>query len=302
MTTESHPDPIAEGFVHTGQRIAQLAAMAAVTRQLLVMVRERRNRAQQVRALEQQRRLENAERAAFEGARSRWAPVHDPAWLRNADLLQTARAWSAALPYATDNAAAASAVRKCEERLRQLHPHGMDHYDRFREAGLAAEEAMREAAPFFTRDPNVRTGQPADTPELAEGTGAWWAANEHGPLRSEWEEHRQVQRAQQIIADIQAECRAMQLPEPTPAHLRTALEIATNLPDRIITRAISEPANPTPYEKPTKTAPRTVDQVAGDDSPYTINQSLRLSAQQPPEAAPPPAYHPGQDRSQHRTR
>lgn len=119
----------------------------------------------------------------------------------------------------------------------------MEHYDRIRTTVLSAEDAMREAAPFFARDPNVRTGHPATTLALTEGTSPRWAANEHGPHRSEWDEQRQRQRAQQLIAGIRADCKDRQLPEPTHAELRTALEITTNLPGRIITSALHDPGD-----------------------------------------------------------
>ncbi|GII97540.1 hypothetical protein Ssi02_77710 [Sinosporangium siamense] len=49
---------------------------------------------------------------------------------------------------------------RCEGRLRGLHPHAMDHYDRSRQAGASHTEAMQHTLPFFARDPNVRTGYP----------------------------------------------------------------------------------------------------------------------------------------------
>jgi hypothetical protein len=51
-----------------------------------------------------------------------WAPAHDSRWLAQAGLLQAVRVWSAATAYADADPTAGSAARKCEERLRALHP------------------------------------------------------------------------------------------------------------------------------------------------------------------------------------
>lgn len=154
---EQHSEPIAEGLTHTGQRLTQFIALAVIGGQAYQRRLQRVQHAQRTQHLEAHRQAELARRALFEQARSRWAPVHDPKWLQQADLLQVARAWSAAIPYSTAHRAAAIAVDKCEERLRRLHPHGMGHYDRFRNQGLSRLEAIL----FFARDPNVRTGEPA---------------------------------------------------------------------------------------------------------------------------------------------
>ncbi|MEU8124949.1 hypothetical protein AB0C21_40080 [Spirillospora sp. NPDC049024] len=211
-------------------------------------------------------------------ARSRWVRAHDSNWLRQANLLQVAEAWGAAVPYAPGNASAALAVRKCEERLRRLHPHGMSHYDRFRSEGMDSLDAMAQAAPFFTRDPNVRPGDPGPHQrELHEGTGAEWAARVHGPERSGWEEARQEQRASQIADELRTTLR-LQGREPQPEELRTVLEITTNLPDHIIAKVV--PTTPGP------TSARGSDvERAAEDFPLTIDEALEMSSKQPFEAS-----------------
>jgi hypothetical protein len=100
-------------------------------------------------------------RAERDGDRARWEPALDPGWLRRARLLDAAEAWGAALPY-TDRAvpwyepAAATAMTRCEERLRSLHPYAMARYDRLRSDGLEPAEAMQEAALLFARHPYAR--------------------------------------------------------------------------------------------------------------------------------------------------
>ncbi|SEF78126.1 hypothetical protein SAMN04489712_1027 [Thermomonospora echinospora] len=318
MTTEQqHPDPITEGLTHSGQRLVQFIAISAVVRQVQARYQLRLQRARQIRALEAERRAGMAMRTAFEQARSRWAPAHDREWLRQADLLRVAEAWSAALPYAADHRAAASAARKCEERLRKLHPHAMQHYDRFRDAGLSPEEAMRDAVPFFTRTPNVRTGDPASERQaLPEAGGIRRTVDEHGPAEREEAEHRQQQYAVKLINELKAH---HQGPEDLrPEDLRTALEVATNLPERVITGALEQVANApsrgttsatdvTPQRDlnaaigtPTLESPtRTPAQVAKDDFPYNIREAVHLASQQPAEQPSParPRHH---GPSQHR--
>ena len=55
--------------------------------------------------------------------------------------------------------AAATAMRKCEERLRVQHPYAMARYDRLRSDGMGPADAMREAAPLFASPPRAH-----DTP------------------------------------------------------------------------------------------------------------------------------------------
>ncbi|MBB5136192.1 hypothetical protein HNP84_005936 [Thermocatellispora tengchongensis] len=87
-------------------------------------------------------------------------------------IVEVARVWGAAVPYMDDDLSAATAVRLTEQRLRQLHPHAMEHYDRLRATGLDHTRAMLRAAPFFTRDPNVRTGHPAPSRAALESASA----------------------------------------------------------------------------------------------------------------------------------
>lgn len=50
---------------------------------------------------------------------------------------------------------AAEAMHACEARLRQLHPHAMEHYDRHRAQGMSRPDAMWAAGKYFERDPNL---------------------------------------------------------------------------------------------------------------------------------------------------
>jgi hypothetical protein len=154
---EHHADPFAEASADGLSRAVRLTSIGATLLQIFAQVRAQR---ETVRA-EQAEHSAHIRRNLLKANRLRWAPAHDAKWLRTADLTQTARVWGAAVLHMDSDVSAAQAVRACEERLRRLHPHAMEHYDRFRADGLGSVEAMRKAAPFFTRDPNVRTGDPA---------------------------------------------------------------------------------------------------------------------------------------------
>ncbi|MEU8804832.1 hypothetical protein [Spirillospora sp. NPDC048819] len=276
--TQQHPDPIAEGLQHSGQRLIQLISAAAGVQQLVAQRKHRLKAARQALNAQAQRGEAEKRRAERAQARSRWGRVHDRQWLRHANLLDVADAWAAGVPYAKDNTAAARAVDQCEEQLRRLHPHAMSHYDRFRSEGMDALDAMTQAAPFFTRDPNVRTGDPAPPRAgLHEGTGTEWAARVHGPDRGEWEEIRRQQRATQIAEQLRAKLR-LQGHEPQPEELRTILEITTNLPEHVITKAV--PAVPHPHLAPSPDV-----RSAAEDFPIPIDEALTMSANQPRETS-----------------
>jgi hypothetical protein len=164
METETHPDPFQDAMSHGLHRAIQVASCAVTAAQVYV----HQKRAQAMVVAERDHRTRRAlgaqARADRDAARAGWAPVLDPGWLRQADLFQVTRAWGAAMPYADRAApwyepAAATAMRKCEERLRVLHPHAMARYDRLRSDGMGPADAMREAAPLFADSPRAH-----DTP------------------------------------------------------------------------------------------------------------------------------------------
>jgi hypothetical protein len=159
MEPQIHPDPFGEAARRALQRTIQIASSAATGAQILIHLRANQARL----AAEQQEQARAARlaqaRADRAAALASWAPGLDPTWLRQADLIQTARIWGAAVPYADpadpwSEASAAIAVQRCEERLRVLHPYAMRRYDANRSQGLALVEAMRAAAPFFAYAPN----------------------------------------------------------------------------------------------------------------------------------------------------
>ncbi|MFA1551785.1 hypothetical protein [Actinomadura chokoriensis] len=276
--SQQYPDPIAEGLQHSGQRLVQIVSAAVGVQQALAQRRSRLKTVQQARDEKAHRAQAQLRRAALADARSRWDRAHDRKWLREANLLDVAEAWGAAVPYADGNASAALAARRCEEQLRRLHPHAMSHYDRFRAEGTDPLQAMKQAAPFFTRDPNVRTGDPApENAELHEGTGTEWAARVHGPDRAEWEQARQEQRATQLADELRTKLRS-QGRDPQPEELRMVLEITTNLPEDTIAKAV--PTGPRP--RPTQDVER-----AAEGFPFSVDEALEMSSTQSFESSAP---------------
>ncbi|MFB4298486.1 hypothetical protein [Actinomadura sp. NTSP31] len=285
--TNQYPDPVAEGFSHSGERMIQIITMATALKQGYARRAARLQAAELARDAAAERAESAAQQAAFSEARARWVRAHDRKWLQHAGLLHVAEAWGAAVPHAADSASAAGAMGKCEKRLRDLHPHAMSHYDRARTDGMEPLEAMRKAAPFFTRDPNVRTGEPAAArPALAEGSGAEWVATIYGPHRSDWENARQEQRAHRIADQLRDRLHS-QGREPRPDELRTALKATTNLPDEVITKAAA--ASGTSAQA----------RLAAEGFPFTVDQALEMSARQPfgsPAARKTPVQAPDRNR------
>ncbi|GAA1276845.1 hypothetical protein Psi02_00070 [Planotetraspora silvatica] len=158
---DHHEDPFREAAAQGLERAVQLTSVAGAAAQVRVQMKAERAREQ----AEQQQRLarqsRTAHRAARHAARLQWLPANDPAWLKSADLNRVFQAWAATIPYIAEDKAAERTRLKCEERLRELHPYGMRQYDRLRGEGFAPEPAMRKAAPFFSREPNPRTGHAA---------------------------------------------------------------------------------------------------------------------------------------------
>jgi hypothetical protein len=169
--SSSHSDPLRDAVQDAVYRAVQVGSFAMTAVQ--VHAYHRRTQARITAEQDQRaRRALNAQvRAEREADRTRWAPALDPAWLRNASVIETAQAWGAATPYADRNVpwhepAAATAMTRCEERLRHLHPYAMAHYDWLRSQGVDPTEAMRAAAPLFAYHPRPRDASAVPRPML----------------------------------------------------------------------------------------------------------------------------------------
>ena len=160
-TAEVYSDVLSDAVSHSSQRLAQLGSLIMAAATMEVRRRARANALKAARDEQEVRVLREQELAARKLARAGWAPAYDTRWLAQADLVQAMRVWAAAASCAEDDPAALSALRKCEERLRDLHPYAMARYDRLRGEGVGAVEAMRQAVPMFGRSSHARPGDPA---------------------------------------------------------------------------------------------------------------------------------------------
>jgi hypothetical protein len=272
MEPAHYTEPLEEALSQASQRIAQFASLTGAMAQVIWQRRALHDARQAARDDERATRIINEqERLIHRNSRLSWAPAHDPQWLARADLLQAGRAWAGAASYADTDPAAASAMRKCEDRLRTLHPYAMARYDRLRGDGISPLDAMRETVPLFGRSPHARTGDPApfrhalgagvsagpDAPQPASGT----PTDPAEPSPADDSDDRAEQRGRQIIERLQASARTTGRPELGPDELVMVLEAVTNLPEDMIERLIQN--------APGANRPRSEDlrAVAAEDAP-----------------------------------
>ena len=297
-----YTDPFEDALSRGAQHAAQLTSLIAAAAQVLAQRRALREAAHAA-GVDQQATpgLRDQERTAYRQARLSWTLAHDARWLAGADVLATAQAWGAATCYADTDPAAAAALRRCEDRLRQLHPYAMARYDRLRAEGMSPHEAMRDAAPMFDREPHPHTGQPAPSrPALIAadeqdtsppGDEVSDSRTPPGPDTAQPE--RTARRGQQIVAQMQAQARAAGRDELGPAELATVLETVTNLPADVIeqlTRQAAEGSEP-------RATSRTAAQLAAVSFPHTAAEAVTASS---PAALARPGL--STDRSQVRRR
>ena len=246
MDTSSHPDPFHDAMQHGLHRAIQVASCAVTAAQ--VYLYQQRSQARTVAERDEKaRRALNAQiRAERDTARAGWAPALDPAWLRSASFTQTAQAWGTAVPYA-DRAvpwyepAAATAMRTCEERLRDLHPYAMAYYDRLRDDGMSPAEAMREAAPLFARPSHAYDAPTTERLALTAGNGSpVWAASSPVPGAPAPGVDTEVleRRGRQILGAIQDRAREQGRSPLGEAEQRTVLETVTSLPPEVIDQIV----------------------------------------------------------------
>jgi hypothetical protein len=169
--SDVYPDVLGDAVSHSSQRLAQLGSLVTAAATMEVRRRAQANALKAARDERELRVLREQELAARKLARAEWAPAHDSRWLAQADLVQAMRVWTAAAGCADDDPAALPALRKCEERLRELHPYAMAWYDRLRGEGIGVVEAMRRAVPMFGRASYARPGDPAVVRPALKGPG-----------------------------------------------------------------------------------------------------------------------------------
>ena len=242
-TSDVYPDVLGDAFSSSSQRLAQLGSLVTAAAMMEVRRKAQDNAVNATRSQRKLRALHEQQRAERLSARVGWAPAHDAKWLGQADLLQAARVWSAAAAHADADPAAASALRKCEERLRVLHPYAMAWYDRRRGEGAGAVEAMRETVPLFGRAPHARPGEPAaERRGLAAPGGLEDASRDAAagsvrePDRGSGAERQAELRGRRIVRQLQARAMAERGYALSPDELATTLGATTTLPGDVISR------------------------------------------------------------------
>ena len=237
--SEHHPDPFRDATQNAVYRAVQVGSFALTAAQVYAYHHRAQSRITAERDHQARRALNAQIRAERDTDRARWRPALDPGWLRRADLIETAHAWGAALPY-TDRAvpwyepAAATAMTRCEDRLRSLHPYAMAYYDRLISDGQDPAEAMRTAAPLFARHPQARDAPSVPRPMLeaaARGPGGDPAtADTAGPAPSGRDGSGQA--ARPCDEDFPLEIRDVLAAEATttPAAVATAARAARPAP------------------------------------------------------------------------
>jgi hypothetical protein len=246
-TADHHSDPVGEALSYSSQRAAQIGSLVAAGVEMGLRRRALSRARRDARGAAALRAAQDQERAAREQAKAGWAPAHDPRWLAQADVIQAAGAWGAAAPYADADPAAASAMRRSEDRLRFLHPYAMARYDRLRQEGAGPLDAMNEAAPLFARAADARPGQASPRQQIGTGPATAQAGPASGtvddaglaqpsPAQDQDVDPGIWERGRRIAAGLQARARAERGRELNRDELITALEAATSLPAEVIAR------------------------------------------------------------------
>lgn len=293
MEPAHYTDPLEEALSQASQRVAQLASLTGAMAQIIVQRRALHNARHAARDDERAIQvIDEQERLIQRQARLSWAPAHDAQWLAHADLLQTGRAWASAASYADTDPAAASAMRKCENRLRSLHPYAMARYDRLRDDSVGPLDAMQETVPLFGRSPHARAGDPGPfRPALSADAGpdATQPANQtltNPPEQPPGDDsHNQTEeRGQQIIERLQSSARAAGRPELGDDELAMILEAVTNLPEDMIERLTR---NAPSGSQPGREKPHTAAAApATDIDPATATAVTAIAGAQPTSATP----------------
>src|SRR6185437_2794777 len=247
MDAENHPDPFSEGMMHGLFRAMQVASCAATAAQVFIHHQRVQARISAERNDRVRRALQAQLRAERLAVRAGWAPALDPEWRQENDLLCVAQVWGLAVPYAEPNEpwhdpTAAIAVRRCEDRLRDLHPYAMAFYDRLRSEGHGQMEAMAAAAPLFARYPRPYDASSQPRSALSAGAGAVvpLLADELTPDTAGDADGRSVlaRRGREIVDGLQARAAGKGRDPLGTGQLRVVLESITNLPDEVIDQVI----------------------------------------------------------------
>jgi hypothetical protein len=291
---QTYPDPFQEASQHGLQRALQIGASAATAAQVYTYHQKTQAREVSERDAQARRALNAQTRAERDAGRAVWSSALDPQWVRHADLVDTARAWGAAMPYADRNVpwyepSAATAMRKCEERFRDLHPYAMARYDRLRSEGLGPADAMREAAPLFARHPRAHDAHFAPRPALGpgDGTGVAWTLDRPDANASQPEADAAAleRRGREILDAFQARSREQGRDPLGVDEQRTVLETITDLPPEVIDRIV-RPSTVSAAATPSRTGAAKKTRPWQNDFPVPIHDVVATAARNGSAPAP----------------
>jgi hypothetical protein len=285
--SEVYPDVFGGALSYSSQRLAQLASLVTAASTVAAHRRAQANAGRASRDERSLSALRDQERAAWQQAKAGWAPAHDSRWLSQADLLQAARVWSAATAYAEADPVAGSAARKCEERLRTLHPYAMAWYDRLRSEGAAPFDAMHQAVPLFARAPHARPGDPAAQRQALEPDAARPAGVMDDSVLLPDTGHDvefDVEKRGHLIAErLQSRAVAERGYALSSDELATALGATTTLPSEVIARlTVSQDQPVAGTASDHVPGARTAAQLAAESFPCTAADAVRAAAQVQP--------------------
>src|SRR5262245_24685834 len=164
---EEYPDPFADAMRRGAARTMALLAQAAETAVLVAAIRERQVARRAIEEAQRERAKAAAEELRRQTDRVRWQRALDDEWLEAATVDELATAWVAGRAHVHEDAMAHDAVERLEKTLYAREPEAMDLYQRLMRAPYEPEEAMRQAAEWFTR---VRDAEAINKKSPAERT------------------------------------------------------------------------------------------------------------------------------------
>lgn len=148
---EEYPDPFANAMRRGAARTMALLAQAAETAVLIAAIRERQAARRAIEEAQRERAEAAAEELRRQTDRVRWQRALDDEWLEAATADELVTAWVAGRVHVHEDAMAHDAVERLEKTLYAREPEAMDLYQRLMHAPYEPEEAMRQAAEWFTR-------------------------------------------------------------------------------------------------------------------------------------------------------
>ncbi|MGW2724866.1 hypothetical protein [Streptomyces sp. NPDC001492] len=149
--SEEYSDLLTEAMRRGSARTMALLAQAAETAVLVAAIRERQAARRAIEEAQRERAQAAAEEMRRQTDRVRWQRALDDEWLESATVDELVTAWVAGRAHVHEDAMAHDAVGRLESTLYAREPEAMDLYQRLMHAPYEPEEAMRQAAEWFTR-------------------------------------------------------------------------------------------------------------------------------------------------------